>query len=177
MTRSFGSMALFGVSYALASLGCTIGPFLVTVVATLRTSSIAGGVTVFAAYAVGMGVVVALVSLAVALARTTVLTVLRRSGGLVSRAGGLLLVLSGGYVAYYGWYELRVLSGAATDDPVIAVGSAVQRWLAGAVEQLGVAGALIGLVALAAALVVLGMRRARRNRKVPVSVEEAVPRR
>jgi cytochrome c-type biogenesis protein len=100
LTRTIGSMAFFGVAYALASLGCTIGPFLVTVVATFRTGSVLEGVAVFAAYAVGMGVVVGAVSVAVALARTSMIGALRRGGRLVSRLGGLLLAISGGYVAY-----------------------------------------------------------------------------
>ncbi|WP_157630647.1 hypothetical protein [Kribbella catacumbae] len=37
--------SLFGLAYALASLGCTIGPFLVNVVATFRTGSTVEGVT------------------------------------------------------------------------------------------------------------------------------------
>lgn len=58
VTRRFGAMALFGASYAIASLGCTIGPFLAVVVAGFRTDSIAAGVGLFLAYAAGMSLVV-----------------------------------------------------------------------------------------------------------------------
>jgi len=67
VTRRFGSMTLFGASYAIVSLGCTIGPFLAVVVAGFRTDSIADGIGLFLAYAAGM----ALVALAVALARVS----------------------------------------------------------------------------------------------------------
>ena len=160
LTRSFTSMALFGVAYALASLGCTIGPFLVTVVATFRAGSVAGGIAVFSAYALGMGIVVATVSLAVALAQGTVVSALRRAGRLVSRLGGLLLLASGAYVAYYGWYEIRVLSGGDVDDPVIAAGATAQRWLASGLDRIGVVGAATALVTMLAIAVLA--RRTRR---------------
>lgn len=161
LTRSFGSMALFGVAYALASLGCTIGPFLVTVIATFRTGSTTGGIAVFAAYALGMGLVVAAVSLAVAFTRGSVVSVLRRTGRLVSRLGGLLLLLAGGYVAYYGWYEIRVLRGAGVDDPVIGAGATIQRWLASGLDSIGVVGIAVGVGALLGIAVVV--RRSRRT--------------
>ncbi len=154
VTRSFSSMALFGGAYALASLGCTIGPFLVTVVATFRAGSIAGGTAVFAAYALGMGLVVVAVSLAVALARDAVVVALRRSARVVGRIGGLLLLVSGAYVAYYGWYEVRVLRGGGLDDPVISAGATVQRWLANGVDQVGVLGAALAALVLVGLLLV-----------------------
>ena len=157
-TRAFGSMMLFGGSYALASLGCTIGPFLVSVVATFRTGSILGGVAVFAAYALGMGLVVAGVSVSVVLARDTAWSALRRHGSLIGRIGGVLLALSGLYVGYYGWYELRVLRGSTTDDPVIAAGATVQRWLASGLERFG------PIVAVMAALLILTLILLRRTR-------------
>jgi cytochrome c biogenesis protein CcdA len=159
LTRSATSMALFGVAYALASLGCTIGPFLVTVVATFRTGSALEGVTVFAAYAAGMGLVVAAVSLAVALARSSVLTGLRRAGQLAARLTGVLLVVTGAYVAYYGWYEIRVLRGGSTDDPVITATANVQRWFASSIDRMG-ALAIAAIVLLLTLTAVL-LRRAR----------------
>lgn len=155
LTRSVLSMTAFGAAYALASLGCTIGPFLVTVVATFRVGSTLDGVAVFAAYAAGMGLVVAVVSVAVALARTSVVSGLRRTGRIVSRLGGLLLVLAGGYVAYYGWYELRLQRGGSTDDPVIEAAAVVQRWLASALDRIGALGAAIALAVLLIAVVAL----------------------
>jgi len=154
-------MTLFGVAYALASLGCTIGPFLVTVIATFRTGSTSGGIAVFAAYTLGMGLVVAAVSLSVAFARGSVVSVLRRTGRLVSRLGGLLLLLAGGYVAYYGWYEIRVLAGASVDDPVIGAGATIQRWLASGLDSLGVVGVAVGVATLLG--IAIAVQRSRRT--------------
>ncbi|WP_265522655.1 cytochrome c biogenesis CcdA family protein [Oerskovia flava] len=153
LTRSASSMALFGVAYATASLSCTVAPFLATVVASFRAESVAGGLAVFGAYALGMGLVIVAVSLAVALAQTAVVTWLRQVGRIVPRLGGGLLVVAGVYVAYYGWYEIRVLRGGAPDDPVIGAAEGTQRWLAGGVDRLGAG----GMAAVVAALLVLSV--------------------
>ncbi|MQA25562.1 MAG: cytochrome c biogenesis protein CcdA, partial [Micromonosporaceae bacterium] len=89
-TRSFGSMALFGGSYALASLSCTIAPFVFLVAAAFRSGSVVNGVGLFLAYAVGMGLVVGSVALAVALARMSLLGRIRQALPYVMRVGGLL---------------------------------------------------------------------------------------
>jgi cytochrome c biogenesis protein CcdA len=139
VTRSVPSMALFGGAYAVASLGCTIAPFLAIVVSAFRSGSAVGGLLLFGAYALGMGAVVGTAALAVALARTSLVGRLRQLGAVASRAGGGLLVLVGAYTAYYGWYEIRAFSGGVTGgDPVIEGAGVVQRTIAGALESTGV---------------------------------------
>jgi cytochrome c-type biogenesis protein len=137
VTRSVVSMATFGVAYAVASLSCTIGPFLAIVVTSFRAGSPAEGVGLFVAYAAGMGLTVAAAALAIALAHGSLATRLRRAGPLISRLGGLLLLVAGGYVAHYGWWETQVLAGVAATDPVIDTAASVQRWLAGGLDRAG----------------------------------------
>jgi cytochrome c biogenesis protein CcdA len=158
LTRSVPSMALFGVAYALASLSCTIGPFLAIVVSSLRSGSTMDGVALFLAYAAGMGLVVGATALAVALLRTSLIRGLRRAGPAISRAGGALLLLAGGYVAYYGWYEVRLAKDgpAAFDDPVVTTGGRVQQWLAHGLDQLGVSTVVIAFAVLLAIGLVWG---------------------
>jgi cytochrome c biogenesis protein CcdA len=67
--RSLPSMAVFGAAYAVASLSCTIGPFLVIVATSFRAGSTITGIGLFLAYAAGMGLTVAVAAVAVALAR------------------------------------------------------------------------------------------------------------
>jgi cytochrome c biogenesis protein CcdA len=138
LTRSWGSMALFGAAYALASLSCTIGPFLAIVVSSMRAGSAVVGVGLFLAYALGMGLVVGTLALAVALARVSLVRRLRRAATGLSRAGGALLVITGGYVAWYGWYELHAFTGRATGDPVVEAGTALQHRLAASLDGAGV---------------------------------------
>ncbi len=159
LTRSFGSMAGFGAGYAVASLTCTIGPFLAVVVAGFRSDSVAVGVLLFLTYAAGMGLVVGTVAVAVALAKDSVVGRLRRTGRWVPRASGALLVVSGAYVAYYAWWETRVLAGANPDDPVIGAAARVQRAMVDLVQAPGPWGwLLIGLV-----LVTVGLALHRRR--------------
>ena len=56
-----------------------------------------------------MGLVVGVTALAVALVRVSAVAGLRARGGLVPRVGGAVLLVAGAYVAYYGWYELRLV--------------------------------------------------------------------
>ncbi|MBT2379995.1 cytochrome c biogenesis protein CcdA [Streptomyces sp. ISL-111] len=137
VTRSIPSMALFGMAYATASLGCTIAPFLAIVVSAFRSGSTAEGAVLFAAYAGGMGLIVGVASLTVALTRSTAVGQLRRVGALAPRIGGGLLLLVGAYVAYYGWYEIRVQRDPAVTDPVIDTAGAAQRVLADALDSVG----------------------------------------
>ncbi|MBQ0983370.1 cytochrome c biogenesis protein CcdA [Streptomyces sp. F63] len=161
VSRSLPAMALFGGAYAVASLGCTIAPFLAIVVSAFRGGSVRQGVLLFAAYAAGMGLVTGAAALSVALTRTARVGGLRRLGGIASRLGGGLLLTAGAYVAYYGWYEIRALNGGPVTDPVVGGAGAVQSLLSGVLADLGVpvvAAVFAGL--LGAALFVL--RRSRR---------------
>ncbi|MEC4017097.1 cytochrome c biogenesis CcdA family protein [Streptomyces sp. H27-D2] len=160
VTRSLASMALFGGAYAIASLGCTIAPFLAIVVSAFRGGSTAESIVLFTAYAAGMGVIVGAAALSVALTRTARVSGIRRLGAFASRLGGALLLLAGAYVAYYGWYEIRLLRGGPDTDPVIDAAGAVQRWLAETLSWIGVP-----VVAAALALLIAGgLIRRRRGR-------------
>jgi cytochrome c biogenesis protein CcdA len=159
VSRRFASMVGFGAAYAIASLGCTVGPFLAVVVAGFRAGSPAAGLGLFVTYAAGMALVVGTVSLAVALAKVSVVRRLRRAGGVVGRAGGALMVLGGAYVAWYGAYELRVFAGGSGDDRVVDAAAQVQAGLSSAVAWLGPFGvAAIAAVLLAAIAAVLTAR-------------------
>ncbi|MFG2836029.1 cytochrome c biogenesis CcdA family protein [Streptomyces zaomyceticus] len=165
VTRSVPSMALFGMAYATASLGCTIAPFLAIVVSAFRGGSTTHGILLFTAYAAGMGLIVGAASLTVALTRTTAVTRLRRAGALAPRLGGGLLLVVGAYVAYYGWYEIRTQRDPATTDPVIDAAGAVQRALAGAVDAAGPA--LIAALLAALLLTAWAVRRRRAHKPAP----------
>ncbi|MBG6063819.1 cytochrome c biogenesis CcdA family protein [Micromonospora ureilytica] len=172
LTRTWPSMALFGAVYALASLGCAIAPFLAIVVTSLQAGSTGQGLALFGAYALGMGLVVAVAALGVALLRDGLVARLRVAGALVPRLSGLVLLLAGGYVAWYGWYELRLASGRrdALKDPVIQAASQLQQTLTNTLDTIGPALLLAALVLLA----VLGVRTRRRGRGVePAPVERS----
>ncbi|MFI2347101.1 cytochrome c biogenesis CcdA family protein [Streptomyces sp. NPDC019443] len=173
VTRSLPSMALFGAAYAIASLGCTIAPFLAIVVSAFRSGSTLEGVVLFGAYAAGMGVIVGAAALSVALTRTTKVGHLRRLGAVASRLGGGLLLLVGAYVAYYGWYEIRVLRGGEITDPVIDAAGSVQRWIAESLDRIGVP--VIAAVLALLLLTALALHRLAKARRGDSRTAEDTP--
>ncbi len=126
-----GAFATFGygVVYALASLTCTVGPFLAIVVTSLRSDDFVDGIVLFVTYAAGMGAVVGAAAIAVALASGAFVGGLRKAGQWLPRATGALLLVVGAYVAWYGVWEVRVLGGADPADPVVDAALEIQRWL------------------------------------------------
>jgi cytochrome c biogenesis protein CcdA len=158
------SMFGYGLAYAIASLSCTIGPFLAVTGATFRAGSVVGGALAYLAYAVGMALVVGVLAAGIALVGTGITTRVRRLLPHVNRIGGGLLVLVGLYVGYYGIYETRLyFGGGDASDPVIDAAAAAQQTVAGWVDTLGVVPFLAALVIIVLAAV--GLRR-RRRRKI-----------
>ncbi|ATW50840.1 cytochrome c biogenesis CcdA family protein [Streptomyces peucetius] len=159
-----GSMALYGVSYAIASLGCTIGPFLVVTTTTFKAGDITTGIAAYAAYAAGMGLVVGVLAVAAALAQQSAARLLRKVLPHITRIGGGLLVLVGAYITWYGIYELRLYAGGSPDDPIVTAASGIQNTLAGWVDRLGPAPfalTLLALAVLAGAAALLARHRSR----------------
>lgn len=160
LTGTAASMVLFGMAYAVASLGCAVGPFLAIVVSSLRAGSIGAGVALFVSYAAGMGLVIGVTALGVALVRASVVARLRRLAAYVPRIGGAVLIVAGGYVAYYGWYELRLVKDLRTagQDPVVNLASDVQHELSGVVGRLGAGWFVLLLAVLVLAAFLLSRR-------------------
>lgn len=163
-TARIGSMFGYGVGFAIASLSCTIGPFLAVTGSALGSGSALDGALVFVAYAAGIALVVGVLAVAVALASTAAVARMRQILPYVNRISGAVLLVVGIYVAYYGWYELRLFNGTGgADDPVITAAGRVQRTLAGWVYQHGAWPWLIMLATLVAgAAATLAWRRRRR---------------
>ncbi|MGA9749059.1 MAG: cytochrome c biogenesis protein CcdA [Nocardioides sp.] len=159
--RGFGPVLLYGIGYAAASLTCTIAPFLAVVVSAFRAGSTGEGLLLFGVYAVGMGTVVTVAAVAVALARGSIVAGLRRTGRWTGRLVGVLLVAVGSYVAWYGAWEIRVLGGADAGDPVVERALDLQASVADLVSGVG-----LWWLVLLVPVVVLAARRMRR----PVSL-------
>lgn len=161
-TQRFWSMFLFGVSYAVASLSCTI-PIFAAVMSATFASGFLSGIAAFVAYGLGMGAVVAVLTVAVAFARQGLVRSIRRLLPLIGRISGALIVVAGLYVAYSGWAELQIFAGRTGGTGAFAWFQERQGQLQSWIDRTG-AGRL-GLVALlvvaAAASVGVWMRRRR----------------
>jgi len=147
--RRLVGMYGYGVSYAVASLSCTVGPFLAVTAAGVRAGSVVTGVSVYLAYVAGLTLVVGVLAIAAATAGSALADRLRRALPFVTRIGGALLVVVGAYVAYYGVYEVRLFSAAANPgDAVIAWAGRLQGALAGWMHEHGALPWAVALVVL-----------------------------
>jgi len=142
-------MFTYGIIYATVSLSCTIPVFLVAVVGTFRADTFIAGVSVLLAYAAGMGLVLTALAVALALARDGAVQRSRAVLPWLNRISGVLLVVAGAYVTWYGYVEIRVLNGDLVNQGPV---STVAQW-SGEISTF--IEAHRGVLALAAAMLVL----------------------
>lgn len=130
-SREVGSMYLFGVSYGMVSLGCTIGPFLVAVSGSVSNAGVAGAsLWAFVAYAFGMGSVILFLTMALAAGRRGVANKMRSLLPVINRISGVLLVLAGIYLVFYGWFQKDPINnGNGVVDFVEGIQADVVNWI------------------------------------------------
>ena len=115
-TRRLGSMFGYGVGYAIASLSCTVGPFLAVTGAGSRwhigcraRADLSPPTPPASHWWSGRW------RWPSALAGSALVDRMRRILPYVNRIGGAVLILVGLYVGYYGYYEIRLFT--AGGDP------------------------------------------------------------
>ena len=157
-TQGLGSMFLFGVSYAVASLSCTLGPFLSVVAATFDRTRVQG-LLAFVAYGLGMALLLMALTVTLALARRGLLAKLRQVLPYVSRVSGVIMALMGLYLVWYGIYEIRLVTFGDQDaaagpvDQVTGWSSDISNWLTDL--DPAVVALVLGIVVCAVVLVAL----------------------
>ncbi|MGK0273677.1 MAG: cytochrome c-type biogenesis protein [Ilumatobacter sp.] len=101
------SMFIYGVAYAVASIGCTIGLFLATVFSARPGETFIDSVGNMVAYGAGMALLVSALTVGFAFANTSLLKFLRSSMQYIDRVAAAFVVLSGLYLAwYFYWVDL-----------------------------------------------------------------------
>jgi cytochrome c-type biogenesis protein len=114
--RTVVSMFVYGVAYAVASIGCTIGLFIATVFSTTQRDGLIAGVGNTVAYGAGMALVVSALTVSLAVANTTLLRWLRSSLAYIDRVAAAFVLLSGVYLLwYFYWVDLREEGDPITD--------------------------------------------------------------
>ena len=108
--HNYRAIFAFGVSYALASLSCTLPIFLSLVAGTFTQSSFLGGFAAFLAYGLGMSIVLLGITVAMALGKDSLVKRLRSASQHVNRISGIVLIFAGGFIVWY-WATV-LLSGA-----------------------------------------------------------------
>ena len=129
-SRGVGSMFVYGIAYAVASLGCTIGLFLPSLFSA-RDDGLVAATAQVAAYGAGMGLLVTALTVSLAVARTGLLGVLRASMQRVEQVAAGFVIISGLYLAYYFW----VVDIGGGSDPVVEAVDRIQRSVIDALQQ------------------------------------------
>ena len=120
--HSLRAMFLFGVAYAVASIGCTIGFLTTAILGSISVHGFASGVLSIVLYGLGMALLVSSVTISMAFARTGLLKVLKRGLPYANRAAAVFIVLTGAYLSWYWWVAIT------ERDSLGNVGGNVERW-------------------------------------------------
>ncbi len=99
-------VVIFGIAYAIASLGCTL-PIFMTVAGSIFADdgSYLESMRRFVEYAVGMGLVLTVITLGIAVFREQTMRITRRMLPYVVSVGNVLLIFAGSYLIWY-WSAL-----------------------------------------------------------------------
>jgi len=99
--RSTRHYLAFGLAYAAASLSCTLPVFLAVIGSTLTLASVGGALGGVTLYALGMGAVITVLTVSLAIFRTALATRLRSAERWIGPLSAALLVVVGSYLVYY----------------------------------------------------------------------------
>lgn len=163
-TARIGSMFGYGMSYAVASLSCTVGPFLAVTAVSLRGGPNVEGLLVYFAYAAGMTLIVGALAMGLAFANSATVERARRVLPYIKGISGTLVVLIGLYVGYYGLYEVRLFGANGNpNDPVISAAGRLQSAIAVWVHQHGARPWVLALAVVVLGAVAMAWRRRARR--------------
>ncbi|MGI9609257.1 MAG: cytochrome c biogenesis CcdA family protein [Acidimicrobiia bacterium] len=110
--RTNRNIFAFGVSYAVASLSCTLPVFLTLIATQFSTRSFAEGLVIYAVYAAGMATVLLSVTVVLALGKRSLVNRLRGAGAYINKVSGVLLIIAGTWISWFWITSLR--SGSAS---------------------------------------------------------------
>lgn len=149
--RTARGMFVFGVAYAIASIGCTIGLFMATVFSATERDGVVTGLGNMVAYGAGMALLVTALTVALAAANTSLLGALRGAMRHVDRIAAVFVVVSGLYLLwYFYWVDLREEGDPITDwvaqRQVDALNFLNDHWRAASLVMVAVVAAAIAYV-------------------------------
>lgn len=166
--RTNGSLFVFGISYAIASLSCTLPIFLSLVATTFTQTSFLRGLAAFLAYGAGMSLVLVGITIALALGKDTLVRKLRGAARYLNTISGAVLILAGGFIVWYWATILRSGAGVLGSNGPVRLVDDLSASLTTLISDHPLASVLVLLAVLAAPVLVLRSRRSGRNES-PVS--------
>ena len=97
------SFVLYGILYALGSLGCALPLFAILVLSSFHADGFGKGMWDFILYALGMGIVVTAISIGATLSQQVVMKWVRSGARWMGRLSGLITLATGIYLIAY-WF-------------------------------------------------------------------------
>ena len=168
--RQLPSIFLFGISYAFVSIGCSAPIFFLTVGGSFSRDGIINGSAVFISYALGMSIVITVLTVGISIARSSITEKYKSIMKYLSPISGIFLSISGFFLSAYGWWEIQVSRGNYGTNPLVDLSLRGSGRLSNWVNDVGG-----GRFAMACLMIVVGIlvwatrtkRESRRERTIP----------
>ena len=109
--RDLRGVLSFGVSYAIASLSCTLPVFLAVIATQFAARSVIEGAIIFGVYAAGMATVLMALTVVLALGKQTLVRRFRAVGNRMTQVSGVLLIVAGAWIV---WFWATAISRGAS---------------------------------------------------------------
>jgi cytochrome c biogenesis protein CcdA len=151
------AMVAYGAAYAVTSISCTLPLFTSTLFGNVQRGGWGSGLAHVVAYGLGMALVVTALTIALAVANTSFLRVLKSSSRYVDTIAAVLVTASGLYLVYYFWVVDVNEDSSAVTDRVDSLQRRVQTSLQDSWQLVAVV-----LAAVVLAAIVYATRRSRR---------------
>ncbi|MFM7819614.1 MAG: cytochrome c biogenesis CcdA family protein [Actinomycetota bacterium] len=157
--KTFRATVVYGVAYAVASIGCTIGFLTTAIFGSIAINGFVSGVISILLYGIGMAMLVTALTVSLAFAKTGIVTVIKNRLGVIQRLAALLVTLTGLYLVLY-WYA------AISETRSTAIVSRIERWQTKVASFLQEQGAprLVLVMTAIVALAVLVSRAGKREK-------------
>ncbi len=156
-TKTFRATVVYGVAYAVASIGCTIGFLTTAVFGSIALHGFVSGVLSILLYGLGMAMLVTALTVSLAFAKTGLLTIVKNQLHLIQRLGAIFVTLTGIYLVFY-WYA------AISETRSASFVTRIERWqtrVASFLQQQGAFRLAVVLTIVVAMAVVASRRKTR----------------
>jgi cytochrome c biogenesis protein CcdA len=124
-TGSWSTYILYGVTFALGSISCTIGPFL-AVTSTALGASLVESLLTYVFYGLGFVATISILAIFTALSKDLLIKKIRGAGGALEKFMGGLMALIGLYLIYFGINELAFQYGFGFNQSIADFAFSIQ---------------------------------------------------
>ncbi len=157
--RTNGSLFIFGISYAIASLSCTLPIFLSLVATTFTQTTFLAGLAAFISYGLGMSMVLIGITVALALGKDTLVRRLRGTAPYINKISGVVMIIAGAFIVWYWATILRFGAAALGNNALVRFVDRLSATLTTAISGSPVTSAMVLLAVIAVPTAVVQARR------------------